>query len=60
VLDVLVPALRKIHKSDAFRGLMKQRGFGLAYAALDEFRGYIIDKDEAFGAAMRQLGLANQ
>jgi tripartite-type tricarboxylate transporter receptor subunit TctC len=60
VLDVLVPALRKIHKSEAFRDLMEQRGFGLAYAELDEFRAYIVDKDDAFGAAMRQLGLAKQ
>ncbi len=58
VAEVLVPALEEIVASDAFREFMAGRGFGVTWAAPDDFRAYLATADANFGAAMKAVGLA--
>jgi tripartite-type tricarboxylate transporter receptor subunit TctC len=58
VADRLVPALEDIVASDAFREFMAGRGFGVTWAAPEDFRQYLARADANFGAAMKAVGLA--
>jgi tripartite-type tricarboxylate transporter receptor subunit TctC len=58
VAERLVPALEEIVASDAFREFMAGRGFGVTWAAPDDFRQYLATADANFGAAMKAVGLA--
>jgi tripartite-type tricarboxylate transporter receptor subunit TctC len=58
VAEVLVPALEEIVASDAFKEFMAGRGFGVTWAAPDEFRAYLATADANFGQAMKAVGLA--
>jgi tripartite-type tricarboxylate transporter receptor subunit TctC len=58
VADVLVPALEEIVASDDFKEFMAGRGFGVTWAAPDDFSDYLATADANFGAAMQAVGLA--
>ena len=59
VVDVLVPALKKIHDSQEFRDFMAQRGFGVVWRDPDGFREYMAESNEALGSVMKAVGIAN-
>jgi len=54
----LVDALEKIYKSKEYNEFMSQRGFGVRYAAGDEFLKFWTKSDEDLGAVMKKVGLA--
>ena len=58
VAEVLVPALEEIVASDEFRDFMAARGFGVTWAAPDDFATFLATQDTNFGAAMKAVGLA--
>lgn len=58
VVDVLVPAFKKVVESDEFKDFMKKRGFPIVYkdpAGLTEFYGVA---DEGMGGVLKAVGLA--
>jgi tripartite-type tricarboxylate transporter receptor subunit TctC len=59
VVDVLVPALKKIHDSQEFRDFMAQRGFGVVWRDPEGFREYMAESNEALGSVMKAVGIAN-
>jgi tripartite-type tricarboxylate transporter receptor subunit TctC len=56
--DKLVGAIRKIVASKEYTDFMAQRGFGVAYAAPDEFAKMMAKSDADLGAAMKAAGIA--
>jgi tripartite-type tricarboxylate transporter receptor subunit TctC len=54
----LVEALDKIYKSKDYTDFMSQRGFGVKFAAADEFLQFWTKSDEDLGAIMKKVGLA--
>ena len=58
VAGVLVPALEEIVASAEFKEFMAGRGFGVTWAAPDDFHAYLATADANFGAAMQAVGLA--
>jgi tripartite-type tricarboxylate transporter receptor subunit TctC len=58
VTDRLVPLLKQIHASAAFKDFMAQRGYGLVWRDPDGFRAWMAASDVALGNVMRALGLA--
>ena len=54
----LVDALDKIYKSKDYTDFMGQRGFGVKFAAGDEFLAFWTKSDEDLGAVMKKVGLA--
>jgi tripartite-type tricarboxylate transporter receptor subunit TctC len=58
VVDTLVPALKEIHDSQEFRDFMAQRGFGVVWRDPDGFREYMAASNEALGAVMKAVGIA--
>ncbi|MFC4173623.1 tripartite tricarboxylate transporter substrate binding protein [Microvirga sp. GCM10011540] len=54
----LTDALEKIYKSQEYNDFMNQRGFGVKFAAGDEFRNFWVKSDEDLGAVMKKVGLA--
>jgi tripartite-type tricarboxylate transporter receptor subunit TctC len=58
VVDVLVPALKKIHDSQEFRDFMAQRGFGVVWRDPEGFREYMAASNETLGSVMKAVGIA--
>ncbi|WP_207484390.1 Bug family tripartite tricarboxylate transporter substrate binding protein [Arenibaculum pallidiluteum] len=56
--DRLVQALDKIYKSEDYKGFMNQRGFGMQYAAGDQFGTFMADSDAKLGTVMKAVGIA--
>jgi tripartite-type tricarboxylate transporter receptor subunit TctC len=54
----LVDAFDKIYKSQDYTGFMGQRGFGVRFAAGDDFLTFWTKSDEDLGAIMKKVGLA--
>jgi tripartite-type tricarboxylate transporter receptor subunit TctC len=54
----LTEAMGKIYKSKEYNDFMNQRGFGVKYAAGDEFLQFWKKSDEDLGAVMKKVGLA--
>jgi tripartite-type tricarboxylate transporter receptor subunit TctC len=54
----LVDAFGKIYKSKDYTDFMSQRGFGVKFAAGDEFLTFWKKSDEDLGAVMKKVGLA--
>ncbi len=54
----LIGALDKIFKSKDYTDFMSQRGFGVKYAAGDDFLKFWMASDESLGAIMKKVGLA--
>lgn len=58
-MDLLVPALQKIHASDEVKGFMKERGFGWAWLGPKEAVDHMAKADAEFGRLMKDAGLVN-
>jgi len=54
----LADALDKIYKSTEYNDFMNQRGFGVKFAAGEEFLAFWKKSDEDLGAVMKKVGLA--
>ncbi len=54
----LVAAMDKIFKSKDYNDFMSQRGFGVKFAAGEEFGAFMAKADQDLGAVMRKVGLA--
>jgi tripartite-type tricarboxylate transporter receptor subunit TctC len=54
----LTNALDKIYKSKEYNDFMNQRGFGVKFAAGEEFLAFWRKSDEDLGAVMKKVGLA--
>jgi len=54
----LIEALDKIYKSKDYTDFMGQRGFGVRFAAGDDFLKFWTKSDEDLGAVMKKVGLA--
>jgi tripartite-type tricarboxylate transporter receptor subunit TctC len=58
VVDTLVPALEKVYNSAEYKEFMNGRGFGMRWAAGDEFAAFMKQSDENLGGVMKEVGLA--
>jgi len=54
----LAEALDKIYKSKEYNDFMNQRGFGVKFAAGEDFLKFWVESDENLGAVMKKVGLA--
>ena len=54
----LADALDKIYKGKEYNDFMSQRGFGVKFAAGEEFLAFWKKSDEDLGAVMKKVGLA--
>ncbi|MDQ4059937.1 MAG: tripartite tricarboxylate transporter substrate binding protein, partial [Pseudomonadota bacterium] len=54
----LTEALDKIYKSKDYNDFMSQRGFGVKFAAGEDFLKFWTKSDEDLGAVMKKVGLA--
>jgi tripartite-type tricarboxylate transporter receptor subunit TctC len=54
----LTDALDKIYKGKEYNDFMNQRGFGVKFAAGEEFLSFWRKSDEDLGAVMKKVGLA--
>ena len=54
----LTEALDKIYKSKDYNDFMSQRGFGVKFAAGDDFLQFWTKSDQDLGAVMKKVGLA--
>jgi tripartite-type tricarboxylate transporter receptor subunit TctC len=58
VKDVLIPALEKVYNSAEYKEFMGGRGFGMRWAAGDEFATFMKESDTNLGDVMKKVGLA--
>jgi len=58
VADRLVQAMDKIYKSEDYKSFMTQRGFGMQYAAGEQFGSFMADADGKLGTVMKAVGIA--
>jgi len=58
VVDTLVPVLKRIHDSEAFREFMANRGFGVVWRDPEEFRAFMADSNDSLGTVMKAVGIA--
>jgi tripartite-type tricarboxylate transporter receptor subunit TctC len=58
VRDKLAAAIRKIAASKEYTEFMASRGFGVIYAAPDEFARFMAKSDSELGATMKAVGIA--
>ncbi len=58
VADTLVAALKKVHESQEFRDFMAQRGFGVIWAAPEDFAAFMAKSDADLGKVMKDVGIA--
>jgi tripartite-type tricarboxylate transporter receptor subunit TctC len=54
----LTAAFEKIYNSKDYKDFMSQRGFGVKFAAADEFLKFWTASDESLGKVMKKVGLA--
>jgi tripartite-type tricarboxylate transporter receptor subunit TctC len=54
----LVAAVKKAYESREFKEFMTSRGFGMRYAAPDDFAAFMAREDAELGALMKVVGLA--
>lgn len=59
VTETLVSALENVVTSEEYQEFMDSRQFTIAWAPGDEFRSYLAERDEMFGAGLRAAGLAD-
>jgi tripartite-type tricarboxylate transporter receptor subunit TctC len=55
--DKLVAAIRKIAASKEYNDFMTQRGFGVIYAAPDDYAKFMAKSDADLGATMKAVGI---
>jgi tripartite-type tricarboxylate transporter receptor subunit TctC len=58
VKEVLIPALEKVYNSAEYKDFMGGRGFGMRWAAGDEFAAFMKESDTNLGDVMKEVGLA--
>jgi tripartite-type tricarboxylate transporter receptor subunit TctC len=58
VVARLIEALDKVYNSDDYRGFMAAQGYGVRWAAGEEFAGFMDQSNRALGDTMRAVGLA--
>ncbi|HEX2017387.1 MAG TPA: tripartite tricarboxylate transporter substrate binding protein [Aurantimonas sp.] len=58
VLATLSAAIEKVYNSDEYQTFMKDRGFGVRWAAGEEATKIVADDDATFGEVMKKAGLA--
>jgi tripartite-type tricarboxylate transporter receptor subunit TctC len=58
VKDVLIPALEKVYNSAEYKEFMSSRGFGMRWAAGDDFATFMKESDTNLGEVMQKVGLA--
>jgi len=58
VTSVLVPALERVYDSAEYKEFMSGRGFGMRWAAGDEFAAFMKASDADLGEVMKKVGLA--
>jgi tripartite-type tricarboxylate transporter receptor subunit TctC len=58
VSSVLIPALEKVYNSAEYKDFMGGRGFGMRWAAGDEFAAFMKESDTNLGNVMKEVGLA--
>lgn len=58
VSSVLIPALEKVVNSAEYKDFMGGRGFGIRWAAGDEFATFMKESDANLGEVMKKVGLA--
>jgi tripartite-type tricarboxylate transporter receptor subunit TctC len=58
VTSVLIPALEKVYNSAEYKDFMSGRGFGMRWAAGDDFAAFMKESNENLGAVMKEVGLA--
>lgn len=58
VTSVLIPALERVYNSDEYKEFMSGRGFGMRWAAGDDFASFMGESDENLGSVMKSVGLA--
>jgi tripartite-type tricarboxylate transporter receptor subunit TctC len=59
VKNVLIPALEKVFNSTEYKEFMGGRGFGMRWAAGDDFVAFMKESDMNLGDVMKKVGLAN-
>ena len=60
VIDVLVPALETVYNSDEYQEFMAAQGYGIRWAAGEDFGAFMAQSDESMGEVMAAVGLAKQ
>ena len=55
---VLIPALEKVYNSAEYKDFMGGRGFGMRWAAGDDFAAFMKESDANLGEVMKTVGLA--
>ena len=55
--DKLVAAIKKIAASKDYTDFMAQRGFGVIYAAPEDFAKFMAKSDADLGATMKAVGI---
>lgn len=58
VRDKLAAAIRKVATSKEYTDFMASRGFGVVYAAPDDFAKFMAKSDAELGATMKAVGIA--
>jgi len=54
----LISALEKVYNSEEYKSFMSKQGFGMRWAAGDEFGAFMKESNETLGQVMKQVGLA--
>jgi len=57
VVDVLVPAFKKLTQDPAFTEVLDKRGFGRVYMDPDEFQSFMESNDASLGKVMKEAGV---
>ena len=57
-IDVLIPALEKVYNSAEYKEFMNGRGFGMRWAAGEDFATFMKESNESLGDVMKEVGLA--
>ena len=58
ITQKLIAALEKVNKSKDYTDFMAKRGYGVKFAAGDEFKQFMATSNESLGAVMKKVGLA--
>src|SRR5690606_7122981 len=58
VKDVLIPALEKVYNSAEYKEFMSAQGYGMQWAAGDEFATFMKESNDNLGNVMKEVGLA--
>jgi tripartite-type tricarboxylate transporter receptor subunit TctC len=58
VKTTLISALEKVYNSPEYKEFMSSRGFGMRWAAGDDFAAFMKQSDENLGNVMKEVGLA--